>query len=399
MRIPDGPNGFPTLSPTQLRTYGAGGFRLDEQEQERGCPRLYRAKYVERRVEQEHSDALAYGTLIHSILHLMEEEAVGPEEALERLFPASMDPSFWTEALTDLTAYMDRGASPTDRMATVATETELTALLYEDEEFGPIYIRGIIDWLGIDTEQPGVMHVVDYKTNRQPPRVEDVQGDVQLKCYDFLVRQNWPRWGLGSRPQVVVHLDAIKWRDVEVRYPEAEIEAWQSWATAIARRILRDEDGEAILNPYCGWCPVRNDCPSWLGMPDTAKALLEKRPADDASLKERYAWRVVANAMRLLLEKSVEQIDDAIKHKALTEGLLVIGDQKWERAEDWGNEIDMVALHRALGSRFYEIVTTSVKKIEAAVSDAEPHVMAAVQSAISRVPKGTKVKQSKIKGA
>jgi hypothetical protein len=398
VRIPDGPNGFPTLSPTQLRTYGAGGFRLEEQESERGCPRQYKAKYVERRVPHQRSDAMDYGTMIHQVMWLMEAETIGPEEALERCFPADMDPAFWTEAVNDLAAYMDRSGSPVDRMATVATEVELTALLYEDEEFGPIYMRGIIDWLGIDSEQPGVMHAVDYKTNRHPPKVEDVLGDVQLKTYDWLVRQNWTRW-LSGTPQVVVHLDAIKYREIEVRFTQQEIEAWHGWAVAVARRILRDETAEPVLNPHCGWCPVRDDCPAWLGMPDTAKALLERRPANDASLQQRYEWRKVANALRILLEKSVEEIDNAIKHKALADGMVVIGDQKWERTDDWGTEIDMIALHRVLGGRFYEIVTTSKKKIEALTASMEPHEIAAVQATISTVPKGVKIQQSKIRGA
>ena len=109
-------------------------------------------------------------------------------------------------------------------------------------------------------------------------------------------------------------------------------------------------------------------------------------------------WRVVANGLRILLEKAVEEIDAAIKHKAMVEGRVIIGDQQWLRTEEWANSIDMVALHRALGPRFYEIVTTSVKKIEAATASDEPHVMAAVQAAISRTPKGTTIKQSKIKG-
>jgi hypothetical protein len=37
MQIPDGPNGFPTLSASQFRTYGTGGFLLEFNEEPKGC--------------------------------------------------------------------------------------------------------------------------------------------------------------------------------------------------------------------------------------------------------------------------------------------------------------------------------------------------------------------------
>ena len=175
MQIPKGPNGHPTVSATQLRTYGAGGFLLDQQEQEQGCPRLYKAKYIEKRVPKtDRAYPLVYGAFVHDALFLMEEEDVTPDEALERACPVDGDPARFAVARKDLTAYLERGASPVDRFATIAVETELTALLFVDDEYGPIYWRGFLDWLGLDPDLPNTLHFVDYKTDRTPPRVERV---------------------------------------------------------------------------------------------------------------------------------------------------------------------------------------------------------------------------------
>src|SRR4051794_1231366 len=174
-------DGVPTLSASQIRTYGAGSFRLDGYENPKGCPRQYRKKYVERvRPFEQTSMPLSYGTAIHQALQVMENEAVGPHEALERVWPADLDMTSWAEAVKDLDAYLERGG-PMNLYATIANEIELSAVLYVDEEFGPVAYRGFIDWLGIDTEDPGLLHVVDYKTNRFPPSNDAVAGDVQLK--------------------------------------------------------------------------------------------------------------------------------------------------------------------------------------------------------------------------
>jgi hypothetical protein len=399
VQIPDGPNGMPTLSPTQLRRYGAGGFRVDEHEDDRGCPRQYKARYVERRVVEDRAPALAYGSMVHSLLFALEDDpTVDVNDLLERFWPVDLDPSFWDEARNDVLGYLERGASPVDRMATVATEAELTALLYEDDDFGPIYMRGFVDWLGIDPEQPQTMHVVDYKTNRRPPQVEDVRGDVQLKTYDWLVRKNWSTWFPTShRPSVVVHLDAIKFREVEVRYADIEIENWEHWAIAVARKILRDETAEPVLNPGCAWCPVRGDCPAFLALPETATNLLAIQPPKDGTAAEAlWQWRQTANSVRLLLEKQVKQIDEAVATQAMLTGSVVIGETEWYRTDDWSTEIDVRSLHRAMSDAFYDVVTTSKTKIEEKTSDWEPHAVAAVRQCIERIPAGTKIAKRKV---
>lgn len=397
MRIPDGPTGFPTVSATQLRTYGAGGFRLDSQEEAKGCPRQYRAKYVERRVqEDERSYPLVYGSFFHDVLFTMEQEDIGPDEALERCFPADAEPEMWAEARADLTAYLERGASPVDRYGTIAVESELDALLYVDEEFGEVHYRGFIDWLGLDVDDPSTIHVVDYKTNRSPPSVEDVRGDVQLKSYAWLVLNNRQRFGVTTGPlRVVVHLDAVKWREIEVRYTDQEIADWHDWAVAVCRKILRDEDATPVLNPGCGYCPVSGDCPKFQALPATAAGMAAGL-AEMVDPEARLRWRDAANGVRLLLEKSVEKIDDEFKVQARLQGEVVVGETVFALEPDWKTVIDLRSLHRAMGDAFYDVVTTSKKKIEERTADWDTGAVAPVKQTIERVPAGSKIVRRKV---
>lgn len=394
-----------TVSASQLRTYGAGGFRLTEQEEARGCPRQYKAKYVEHRVAQEFSYPLVYGRTVHEVLWLMEEESIGPEEALDRCFPPELEPEAYREMLDDLTAYFERGASPTDRFGTIAIEQDLHALLYVDEDFGPVFYRGIVDWIGVDLEVPNLLRVVDYKTNRTPPSVDDVRGDVQLKGYDYLLRQNWERYmPKGSRPRIAQHLDAIKWREVEVAFSDEDIEDWHAWASAVVRRMLRDDKAEPVLNPGCAWCPVKDDCPAYLGLPSVGEAIAAQATGTDEDPAQvplmddvqRLAWRDSANAARLLLEKAVKAVDEEFKTRALTLGAVEVGAQEFVRETEWKDEVDMRALHRALGNDvFYRVISAGKTKIKEMTKDWDPGRTRAVWDAYRRVPVGTTVVRRK----
>ena len=394
MRPPEGPSGEMTVSTNQLRTYGAGGFRLVEHEGDRGCPRKYKATYVEKRIPAEmvRSYALDYGSMFHDVLFLMEEEGLTPDEALERAFPAHMPPEAWKEARDDLIGYLERGASPTDRFATLEVETELDALLYVDEEFGPVHFRGFIDWIGVDLDDLSTLHVVDYKTNRHPPTEADVRGDVQMKGYHWLVMQHAARWGAR---RVIVHLDAVKWREIEVAFTEEEIDDWHSWAVAVVRKILRDEDGEPMLNPGCDWCPVKKDCPAFLSLPQHAADLAE-RVGTLQSNEEKLRWRDAANAVRLLLEKAVKSIDSEFADTARTTDVLVVGDQQWTVDTDWSTVIDLRRLHQVLDEQFYDVVATSEAKLKALTKQWSPSEASAVLGCVERVPSGTKVKRKKV---
>lgn len=396
MRIPNGPNGHPTVSASQLRTYGAGGFTLDDQEAQKGCPRLYNAKYVERVVPDESSYELDYGRFFHDVLFRMEEDGLTPDEALLEAFPANGTPEMMAEARADLTAYLERGASPVDRFTTIAVESELDALLYVDDVYGPVYYRGFIDWLGLDSAFMSTIHVVDYKTNRQPPSFDQVAGDVQLKGYDWLVMQNAERMGITSTPDVIVHLDAVKWNEIEVRFTREEIESWQDWAIALVRKILRDDEAKPVVNPGCGYCPIKDTCPAFADLPAVAHRLADSvvgLTEDDSKVQ----WRDAANSVRLLLEKAVKQIDGDLKARATRDGILVIGDHQWERVPEWKDVYDLRALHRAIGNDFYGVINPVKSRIESVTKDWDTHAIAAVNAAIERQPSGTTVKRTKVK--
>lgn len=390
MRIPDGSSGFPTVSASQLRVYGAGADKLDSHEVSRGCPALYKARYVDRTVKNVTHPRFAYGTYWHKIMELMESGQT-PDEAIVSAFPADGDPAMITEARSDMVRYLERAATPADLYGALATEQDLSAMLYEDEEFGPVYWRSIIDWVGVDLDDPRTLHGVDYKTNQFPPSVEQVAGDVQLKGYAWTLKQCSEKFGIPTnRVRVVMHLDAIKWREIEAFYSDADLEDWHDWAVAVCRTILRDDTAKPIVNPGCSECPIRSDCPAFQALPDKAVAMAHGiRDIPDAA--QRLAWRDAANSVRLLLEKEVAAIDAEFKAVALHRGSYAVGSTVYESAQEWKDSWDLPRLHSVLGDDFYKVVNPVKKRIQELAKTFTDGRELEVERCLSRQPGSLKV--------
>lgn len=398
MNIPDGPNGHPTLSASQFRTYGTGGFLLEFNEETKGCPRKYKAKYVDKvKMVEEFSYPLVYGGMFHHVMFLMDEKGLNPEEAMEEAFDPSYPQEMWTELRADMENYMSRGSSPSDRFATMAVEKELTALLYEDEEFGPIYYRGFLDWIGVDMDYQTVIHLVDYKTNRSPARKADLLGDVQLRGYHWLALQNAGQFVQVSNPRVVTHLDVVKFNDVEVAYNATEIEDWHSWAVATARKMLRDTEFLPILNSMCSTCPIRDLCPAFQAMPDTAQTMVEELKGLEDPLK-RLEWRDRANSLRLNLDKSVKAIDAQFKKQAET-GPVRVGGVQFVKESEFAVVADKERLQELLGEQFLDVISVGKGAVEALVKGWEPSARAQVLACFKRDLVGTKVIRKDVEDA
>lgn len=399
MKIPNGPKGtvaegLPTLYTTRLRSYGAAGFRLQNQEEMQGCPAQYKARYVDWRVTaQKRASNLTFGSLIHDVLFLMESEPIGPQEALERLWPVDLSMDHWREAVDLLDSYMERGG-PMARYGTLGVELELFAELYVDEDFGPVMFGGHIDWLGVDLDDPSVLHLSDYKTNQQPISVEDVKGDIQLMSYDWLVRQNWQRLGLAGRPQVVVHLDAIRYRDVEWRFQEMELDEWQEWATAIARKILRDDEAKEVLNPYCGWCPIKLECQTYMNLPGEASTMLEARTGK--ALPELVSWMDEAKQAVKILNAGIGEIESDLKTIAEVNGEVIVGQHRWVSEVAEKKELDKTRLREVIGDEAFEALAGFTQKALNEYVRARPELKSAVEACWSKEPSGMTVARKKV---
>lgn len=398
MLIPLGPPespaaGYPTLYPTRLRAYGAAP-PFDEV---RGCPALYKARYIDNEIVRiaEHGSPLEFGGAVHEALFHMEQHAVGPDEALRETWPAALGLDRWAEAVDLLEHYLERGG-PMARYATLAVEVELFAELYVDDDFGPIWFGGIIDWLGVDTNLTQQLHLADYKTNARPLSREDVVVDQQLRGYEWLVHRNWKTTlAMPGAPSIIAHMDGLRWNDVEVQFTNSDREEWQSWAIAAARSILRDDTAKEVISEGCRWCPRKLQCGAYSRLPGDAEAI--RLRATGKSPEELWGWRRDAAQAVALLKKGIDDVDEILRSKAEQEGPFVVDDQQWFEEDDEKDRVDLERLHNAVGDvLFYDAVSVTKKTLDQ-LRKAHPDLAPEIDRCVDRIVVGRSVTRKKVK--
>ena len=400
MKIPDGRPGtdhadIPTLYNTRLLAYGAAGFSMTDQEPLRGCPRRYAAQYVDDTMVKPAVDLpLSYGRAIHEALRVMEEDAIGPDEALKRVWLPELDLTVYAEALGDLTRYVERGG-PLTTKATVAVEEDVGAELYVDEDFGPVWYAAIADAVLIDPSEPAFVGFVDYKTNRAPVSRAQAMQDSQFIGLAWVISRRAGTWLEVANPTVVGYLEAIKFNyTLELAFEDWRLEQFEAWATAIARRILRDEDARPVLNAGCSWCGIRWSCPAWKKLPGKGQTLMARQHLARTDLEGALAWRAEAAETGRNLDAGIKDVDALVAEKAHVEGPFRANGHVFAEVEDWRDEFDAEELAKVLGSAFPSIVAVGKTKLDQFVRN-HPEFGPAVEACRRPYLAGSKLSKKK----
>jgi hypothetical protein len=394
--IPTDDQGRPIVSVSQWRTYGAADLVLDEHEEPRGCPRQYHRRYVLKDIPPRvRNQAARAGTLLHEALHYMEEHDTGPEEAIAAVWNPRLPPETFAELKEVLLSYLDRGG-PMNRYATLGNELDLVTELYVDDEFGPVMFRAIIDWIGLDLDDQALLHIVDYKSNMAVPNRSEARRSVQLKGYNWMIFQLWDRWLRGQPKRAVIHLDALRWKDIVVRFTAEELEEWHAWAVAVTRRMLRETEWAPRLNEGCAWCPVKDDCPEWLGLPGHGESVLMR--ATPETPEEVFTRMREFQRVAKLLDTGAKELAARLEAETEKVGQLMLPGETWAHDTKWENETDWESLQRILGDRVWEVAGKGSKAaIERAVKGLDPSTRARALTCLDRVPNGMAVTKKKDK--
>lgn len=396
--VPRNSDGHFQFSISQFRRYGVTDLTLDSDETVRGCPRAYALTYGPTPIPEMPSPAAELGSVLHRALHAMEVNTSGPEEALSSVWAPTLSFADFKTALAILLDYLARGG-PLTQYAVVATELDINVPLYTDETHGPIYFRGIIDNLSIDTNDPGVVRIIDHKSAARPVPADSLRGDVQLPGYVWLIRQWWQQQYGVAPDRIIAHLDLLRYNDIEIEYTEAELDLWHQWACAMARTILTDNAPAPIPNDGCTSCAVRWSCPAWRAMPGTAASVwgrLAGRPVDE--IRDDYLDAEQINRILTAQLKDYKRILDA---EALARGEITVGHQTWKPEPATDTHVDVVRLAELLlpdrPAEFEVAATASKASVERAALLLDASDAAAILATVTTVPAGHKISRRKTK--
>jgi putative RecB family exonuclease len=226
------------------------------------CPRRY-ALERRLRLSDSFSPYAALGTLVHSALEAAERESIGTgrahaelDDALSHLERLWAEADFGTPQLNEAWLGQARhalirlyGAWPGDGIP-IELEKEVRT------EIGGVEWVGFIDRL---ERGPAGLRVVDYKTSKRAPAVDEVKRSVQLGFYATAVEeemgepvieaQMWfPRHESKSVTTRSFDMDLLP----EVRQAMGEVTA-----------AILDEAWEPRVSDRCKTCEFRRSCPAW----------------------------------------------------------------------------------------------------------------------------------------
>jgi hypothetical protein len=166
----------------------------------------------------------------------------------------------WRSALSWLESYLPAlPAEPVGVERVVAARTEVMAF------------HGRAD--RIDARPADGLVIVDYKTGRSPPDLDDARGSPALSLYAFaagqVFRRSCQRVELHHLPTGTVASAELAGPAIarQVQRADATARDIQTAQRAVASGADPDQAFPAVAGPRCSWCDFRRACPTGRELP------------------------------------------------------------------------------------------------------------------------------------
>jgi superfamily I DNA/RNA helicase/RecB family exonuclease len=237
------------LSPSQAEAYAS-------------CPRRYA---LERRLRLSDSSSpyAELGTLVHSALEAAEREVIGSgrahaelAEALRHLEAVWADADFGTPQLN--AAWLEQARQALTRLYTL-WPSDGNPLELEKKVSMMI---GEVEWVGyIDRLErtPAGLQVVDYKTSKSPPTVEESKRSIQLGFYAAAVEEETGEPVVGAQ----MWFPRKEAKSVTMRSLDVGLLDDVRTAMAEVTRSIEEERWEPRVSEKCKNCEFKLSCPAW----------------------------------------------------------------------------------------------------------------------------------------
>jgi putative RecB family exonuclease len=251
-----------------------------------GCSLKYRFQYVERLPQERKSMSLFFGSCLHSAIERFyntykKKGEYEPLNVLQQLFEHLLTleleqvdvPIIYKKEAPDNASAIELGKSliktfhesvDLGGFEVVDAELPLRAKLYSEEGMDTGFeLYGILDLLLRETN--GQDLVVDNKTAAKPKSQKDVDGDLQMTTYSYLLAANRfvrPVDGVRCRMDVLRKLKKPK---LSYYWTERSAQDRKRFAK-LAGAVLAGIDNQVFI-PHQSWlcvdCPYTKACQAW----------------------------------------------------------------------------------------------------------------------------------------
>lgn len=228
------------------------------------CPACFYHEYISE--ETTHVDNANYYTKFGSIMHEVCEIMVRTyRDNGIVLDPINVLNDVWKRYdLTGLDTYEEiKGLLKTYFTANPVDKRGDTPVIIEKEwrgELGGCTFGLMVDYAGIKKKNPKIGILRDYKTNRMPFTVADLQSSLQLRIYQIVLQ----RYLMPEVEKWIAGYDLFYygWQQCK-NFTEDDLKSAEDYVANIYHQITTDNVWEEKLNNYCGYRECRHTCPTY----------------------------------------------------------------------------------------------------------------------------------------
>lgn len=315
------------------------------------------------------NESNAYGSAIHEVFRLIEVEGLTDDEAVQRAFD-QFGGYLWPHDIVrmkkDLKTYHER-----DPLGVRLIGAEIEARVPLIEVGGKmVYFRGQIDRLYQHLDDPGVFIHRDYKSSKWPKTSAEVNEDLQMWAYNWLIHEFWPE--CEDLRQVYDQLEA---GEIMTRKSQPQREQIKEWLQRQVIAIINDDpangQGDGLLKPkmnqWCPWCPLMESCKVVPQLSkfaaDRVAALSENNNLDRERIEEYVAGLDDATTARKMLERYEKTVKALVKELP-EEEREELGFKTYQRRNVVWSSDALEQIHEMLGDEFFSMASLSKGRIE-----------------------------------
>lgn len=228
------------------------------------CPACFYHEYISE--ETTHVDNANYYTKFGSIMHEVCEIIMRTyRDTGIVLDPVNILNDVWKKYdLTGLDTYEEiKGLLQTYFKANPVDKRGDTPVIIEKEwrgELGGCTFGLMVDYAGIKKKNPKIGILRDYKTNRMPFTVADLQSSLQLRIYQIVLQ----RYLMPEVEKWIAGYDLFYygWQQCK-SFTEDDLKSAEDYVANVYHQITTDNVWEEKLNNYCGYRECRHTCPTY----------------------------------------------------------------------------------------------------------------------------------------
>jgi len=325
------------------------------------CPALYKYIYIDGK-ERPDNQALEYGRKIHNLIQRLSLEVILDEEGNKR----DTDPNEIQEWFNEIKGDYEFLEPEKEywRLVRVAEylqaqdfgRDDVEKKLHADTPEAPLV--GTLDNLHFHDD--GTVVILDYKTSRQTIDAAEIEADLQLNIYAYLISKIYK-----DIPNLRIKIGVWFWR-----YGGHELVDWenQNFEETLNKKVsecVNATDFPYKINQYCGFCPMLSTC--------GAKDDLPNKTYGSCKDREKY-WKAKAGECR----KPVEDKFDVIEGDAFEED-----GYRYKMTEEDASEVDNKAMFEMILPDF-ESVIIALKNLKDKFEESNPQYAAEFEHALEK---------------